>query len=232
MASATVSNSSLDSTLSSAVECKHPAASAKFSPDDPLTRARAGDPDGFSELYRQHRKRVFSICMRMVHDFQMAEDLTQETFLQLHRKLATFRGDSAFTTLLHRMTVNIVLMRLRKRVLPVVSLERLVKSSDEERAVQGFGICDPRLDAVVDRLTIDRALAALAPGYRNVFLLHDVHGLQHSEIASIEGCSVGNSKSQLHKARRALRGALTARASPGAGGLAEATLVTDDADLE
>jgi RNA polymerase sigma-70 factor, ECF subfamily len=231
MATATVSNSLLDSTRSSAVEYRHSAAPAKSYPDDALTRAQSGDPDGFSELYRQHKKRVFSVCLRMVHDFQIAEDLTQETFLQLHRKLATFRGDSAFTTWLHRMTVNIVLMRLRKHVLPVVSLDRLVTSGDEEHAGQGFGICDTRQAGVVDRLAIDRAVAALAPGYRTVFLLHDVHGLQHSEIAAIEGCSLGNSKSQLHKARRALRGVLATRANSGAGGLAEAAFVAGDAGL-
>jgi RNA polymerase sigma-70 factor (ECF subfamily) len=226
MATATASNSSLHSTRKPAGGCRRSAASAQSSPDDPLTRARAGDPDGFSELYRQHKKRVFSICLRMVHDFQIAEDLTQETFLQLHRKLATFRGDSAFTTWLHRMTVNIVLMRLRKHVLPVVSLDRMATSGDEDRAGLGFGVRDSRQAGVVDRLTIDRAIAALPPGYRNVFLLHDVHGLEHREIAAIEGCSLGNSKSQLHKARRALRSTLTARA--GTDRLAEAALVTVD----
>jgi RNA polymerase sigma-70 factor, ECF subfamily len=232
MATRPVSTSSLDSTRNPAVERRHSAAQAESTSDNALTRAQSGDPDGFSELYRQHKKRVFSICLRMVHDFQMAEDLTQETFLQLHRKLATFRGDSAFTTWLHRMTVNIVLMRLRKHVLPVVSLDRLMASGDEEYAGQGFGISDPRQAGVVDRLAIDRAVAALAPGYRNVFLLHDVDGLQHSEIAAIEGCSLGNSKSQLHKARRVLRGVLTAQANAGPGGLAEASLVADDADRE
>ena len=162
----------------------------------------------------------------MVGNTAEAEDLTQETFLQLHRKLATFRGDSAFTTWLHRMTVNIVLMRLRKHVLPVVSLDRMATSGDEDRAGLGFGVRDSRQAGVVDRLTIDRAIAALPPGYRNVFLLHDVHGLEHREIAAIEGCSLGNSKSQLHKARRALRSTLTARA--GTDRLAEAALVTVD----
>jgi RNA polymerase sigma-70 factor, ECF subfamily len=213
MASATASNSSLLSSRNPAEECRHSAASAQFSADDPLTRARAGDPDGFAELYLHHKRRVFSICMRMVHDFQIAEDLTQETFLQLHRKLATFRGDSAFTTWLHRMTVNTVLMRLRKRTLPVISLDHMMTgAADAEHGERGFCICDPRQASVLDRLTIDRAIAALPPGYRNVFLLHDVQGLEHREIASIEGCSVGNSKSQLHMARRALRSALTARA--------------------
>jgi RNA polymerase sigma-70 factor (ECF subfamily) len=148
----------------------------------------------------------------MVRDFSLAEDLTQETFLQLHRKLTSFRGESLFTTWLHRMTVNIVLMRLRKRVLPVVSLDQMMTDIPEEHVGRGFGTWDRTQTSVVDRLAIERALDALAPGYRRFFLLHDVHGLEHREIASIEGCSQGNSKSQLHMARRALRSALSARA--------------------
>jgi RNA polymerase sigma-70 factor (ECF subfamily) len=177
-----------------------------------LVRAQAGDPDAFSQLYLLHHKRVFAICLRMVRDFSLAEDLTQETFLQLHRKLTSFRGESLFTTWLHRMTVNIVLMRLRKRVLPVVSLDQMMTDIPEEHVGRGFGTWDRTQTSVVDRLAIERALDALAPGYRRFFLLHDVHGLEHREIASIEGCSQGNSKSQLHMARRALRSALSARA--------------------
>jgi RNA polymerase sigma-70 factor (ECF subfamily) len=146
----------------------------------------------------------------MVHDSSLAEDLTQEAFIQLHRKLATFRGDSAFTTWLHRMTVNIALMHLRKPVLPVVSLDHLMTAIPEEHVGRNFGTCDRRQTGVVDRVAIDRAVATLAPGYRDVFLLHDVHGFEHSEIASMQDCTLGNSKSQLHKARRALRYALTA----------------------
>jgi RNA polymerase sigma-70 factor (ECF subfamily) len=146
--------------------------------------------------------------MRMVHDPSLAEDLSQESFFQLHRKLSSFRGESAFTTWLHRLTVNVVLMHLRKRVLPICSLDQLMAAVPEERAGRGFGKRDLTQAGVVDRLAINRAVATLAPGYRNVFLLHDVHGYQHREIASMEDCSLGNSKSQLHKARRALRSAL------------------------
>jgi RNA polymerase sigma-70 factor (ECF subfamily) len=148
----------------------------------------------------------------MVRDFSLAEDLTQETFLHLHRKLTSFRGESLFTTWLHRMTFNIVLMRLRKRVLPIVSLDQMMTDIPEDYVGRGFGTCDRRQTGVVDRVTIERAVDTLAPGYRKFFLLHDVHGLEHREIASMEGCSVGNSKSQLHKARRALRWALSAQA--------------------
>src|ERR1700722_5799300 len=88
---------------------------------DTICRAQAGDENAFTEIYKEHRKRVFAICMKMVRDFSLAEDLTQDAFVQLHRNLASFRGDSAFTTWLHRLTVNVVLMYMRKRVLPVVS---------------------------------------------------------------------------------------------------------------
>ena len=201
-----------DSTCVPAKGCRHFAAPAESHLDDVLIRAQAGDPDAFSNLYLRHKKRVFSICMRMVHSFPLAEDLTQETFIQLHRKLALFRGDSAFTTWLHRMTVNVALMHLRKRVLPVVSLDQMMTDIPEEHVGRSFGACDRRQTGVVDRIAIERAVATLAPGYRHFFLLHDVHGLQHREIASTEGCSLGNSKSQLHKARRALRDALSAQA--------------------
>jgi len=178
-------------------------------PDDILVRAQAGDPDAFSQLYLLHKKRVFAICMRMVHDCSLAEDLTQETFLQLHRKITSFRGESLFTTWLHRMAFNIVLMRLRKRALPAVSLDQMMGGTPEEHFGRGFGTHDLAQIGVVDRVTIQRALDTLPPGYRRIFLLHDVHGLEHREIAARERCSLGNSKSQLHKARRALRRALS-----------------------
>jgi RNA polymerase sigma-70 factor (ECF subfamily) len=176
-----------------------------------LTQAQNGEPDAFSQLYRMHKKRVYSICIRMVHDFALAEDLTQETFLQLHRKLTTFRWESVFTTWLHRMTINVVLMRLRKRALPVVSLDDLMTSIPEEHGGRSFGASDLTQVGVVDRIAIERALAGIPPGYRNAFVLHDIHGFQHREIASMQGCSIGNSKSQLHKARHALRGALSSQ---------------------
>jgi RNA polymerase sigma-70 factor, ECF subfamily len=175
---------------------------------DVVVRAQSGDHDAFSELYLLHQRRVFAICMRMVRDFALAEDLTQETFLQVHRKIASFRGDSAFTTWLHRLAVNTVLMHLRKRSLTVVSLDHLMEDIPEERAGKSFGARDLTQAGVVDRLDIDRAVAAMAPGYRSIFLLHDIHGFDHGEIASMLKCTRGNTKSQLHKARRMLRGAL------------------------
>jgi RNA polymerase sigma-70 factor (ECF subfamily) len=224
MVSSTLPVSLVDSTAIPALQCQRHASPTKYHLDDVLVQAQAGNPDAFSQLYLLHNKRVFRICLRMVHDFSVAEDLAQETFLQLHRKLASFRGESHFTTWLHRMTVNIVLMRLRKRVLPVVSLDQMMTTIPEDYVGRDFGTCDLTQTGVVDRVTIQRALDSLPPGYRKFFLLHDVHGLQHREIASMEGCSLGNSKSQLHKARRSLRWALSVQA----GGCSTAPEATDE----
>ena len=136
-----------------------------------------------------------------------SEDLTQEAFLQLYRKIATFRGESAFSTWLHRLAVNVVLMRLRKKGLPVVSLEETIET-DEETPKKELGTEDVRLTGSIDRLQLQRAIDRLPPGYRTVFVLHDVEGFEHNEIAEMIGCSIGNSKSQLHKARLKLRDVL------------------------
>jgi len=135
-----------------------------------------------------------------------AEDLAQEAFLQLYRKIATFRGESAFSTWLHRLSVNVVLMHLRKKNLPVVSLEETTQGSGEEDAPKkDFGADDLALAGSLDRLQLQRAVDDLPPGYRMIFVLHDIEGYEHNEIAAMVGCSVGNSKSQLHKARMKLR---------------------------
>jgi RNA polymerase sigma-70 factor (ECF subfamily) len=186
-------------------------ARARLRQVDVVARAQAGDHDAFSELYLEHQRRVFAICMRMVRDFALAEDLTQEAFLQVHRRISLFRGDSAFTTWLHRLTVNTVLMYLRKRALSVVSLDLLMEDVPDERAGRSFGFRDLMQAGVVDRLDIDRALATMAPGYRSIFLLHDIQGFDHAEIAGKLKCTRGNTKSQLHKARRVLRGALSSK---------------------
>ena len=156
--------SRLDSTCTLASEHSCLAGPAKSIHEDALARAQAGDNDAISQLYLQHKKRVFSICLRMVHDFSQAEDLTQETFLQLHRKLASFRGDSAFTTWLHRITVNIVLMHLRRRVLPVVSLDQLMTNIPEEHVASRIGTRDRTQVGVVDRVAMDRAAATQGCG--------------------------------------------------------------------
>jgi len=133
-----------------------------------------------------------------------AEDLTQEAFLQLFRKISTFRGESAFSTWLHRLAVNVVLMHLRKKGLQQISLDETDTSQDEP-VKRDYGSDDRRLTGSVDRIGLQKAIADLPPGYRAVFVLHDVEGYEHNEIAEIMKCSVGNSKSQLHKARMKLR---------------------------
>lgn len=209
MVTSTFPTSLLNPTPIPGVECKRQRTSAKSDEAGIVARAQAGDHDAFSELYRQNRRRVFSICRRMVSDFSVAEDLTQETFLQVHRKIATFRGDSVFSTWLHRLTVNTVLMYLRKRALSVVSLDALMEHAPEEHARRDFGSYDLTQAGTLDRVAIDRAVATLAGGYRSIFLLHDVQGFRHDEVASMLKCSIGNTKSQLHKARRILRDALS-----------------------
>jgi len=173
---------------------------------DAIRLAQAGDAAAFEFLYGLHGRRVYALCLRMVNNPTDAEDLMQEAFLQLFRKIGTFRGESAFSTWLHRMTVNVVLMRLRKKSLPVTSLEETTEPDDESGGPRkDVGAPDLRLSGAVDRVNLERSVEKLPPGYRTVFVLHDVQGYEHNEIADIMGCSVGNSKSQLHKARTRLR---------------------------
>jgi RNA polymerase sigma-70 factor (ECF subfamily) len=168
--------------------------------------AQQGDAAAFERLYQLHSRRVYSLCLRMVGNTAEAEDLTQESFLQLFRKIATFRGESAFSTWLHRLAVNVVLMKLRKKSGKETSLEQ-VTEGDEEAGTprRDFGAIDIELSGSIDRVNLQRAVEQLPPGYRSVFVLHDVQGYEHNEIAEIMGCSIGNSKSQLHKARMRLR---------------------------
>jgi RNA polymerase sigma-70 factor, ECF subfamily len=169
-----------------------------------IERAKQGDGEAFEFLYNLHKRRVYSLCLRMTANTGEAEDLTQEAFLQLFRKIGTFRGESAFSTWLHRMAVNVVLMHLRKKGLPVVSLEEATEG-DDDTPKKDFGADDPVLSGSVDRLRLQDAVDRLPPGYRSIFVLHDVQGYEHNEIATMVGCSIGNSKSQLHKARMKLR---------------------------
>jgi len=168
--------------------------------------AQAGDAAAFEFLYQLHGRRVYALCLRMVNNPADAEDLMQEAFLQLFRKIATFRGESAFSTWLHRMTVNVVLMRLRKKTLPAASLDEVTDPDEETGGPRkDIGGPDLGLSGAVDRVNLQRAVEQLPPGYKTVFVLHDVQGYEHNEIADIMDCSVGNSKSQLHKARTRLR---------------------------
>ena len=147
----------------------------------------------------------------MVGNIAEAEDLTQEAFLQLHRKIATFRGDSAFSTWLHRLAINVVLMQLRKKALNQISLDEAMDPAPEEGPGRSFGAPDLTLSGTIDRLALERAVGDLPAGYRLIFILHDVEGYEHNEIAPMLECSIGNSKSQLHKARLKLRDALHIR---------------------
>ena len=169
-----------------------------------IERAKQGDAQAFQALYDKHKRRVYSLCLRMTANTAEAEDLTQEAFLQLYRKIGTFRGESAFSTWLHRLSVNVVLMQLRRKSLPVVSLEETTQG-EEDTPKKDFGAEDLALAGSIDRLQLQKAVDDLPPGYRTIFVLHDVEGYEHNEIATIVGCSIGNSKSQLHKARMKLR---------------------------
>jgi RNA polymerase sigma-70 factor (ECF subfamily) len=170
-----------------------------------IAAAKKGDGEAFAKLYHLHKRRVYTLCLRMLGNVSAAEDMTQNAFLHLFRKIDSFRGESAFSTWLHRLTVNLVLMQLRKKGLNLVSLEETINPSDEDAPRRDFGSRDPVLAGSVDRVALERAVAALPPGYRMVFILHDVEGYEHNEIATMLECSTGNSKSQLHKARLKLR---------------------------
>jgi len=180
-------------------------------PDLQLARTAAdGDMAAFEEIYNRHHRRVYSICLRMLQNASEAEDLTQDVFIQLYRKIGSFRGDSAFTTWLHRMTVNQVLMHFRKRT---VKFEKTTEEGETPDQIV-TGTANPHKMQIVDKLALENAIDQLPDGYKNVFVLHDVEGFEHEEVARILGCSVGTSKSQLHKARLKLQKLLRKKANP------------------
>jgi len=171
-----------------------------------IERARRGDADAFAVLFQVHKARVYSLCLRMTNNVAEAEDLTQDAFLQVFRKLASFRGDSALSTWIYRIAVNTVLMRFRKKTLSQLSLdEPWNKNSEANPVPREYGARDCRLAGCIDRIALTQAIRDLPRGYRTVFLLHEVEGYEHSEIAEFLGCSTGNSKSQLHKAKMRIR---------------------------
>ncbi|HTV54202.1 MAG TPA: sigma-70 family RNA polymerase sigma factor [Terriglobia bacterium] len=182
------------------------AAAAPKSPELTLVqRAQRGDEEAFSILFQTHKKRVYSVCLLMTKDVAEAEDLTQEAFLQVFRSVGSFRGDSAFSTWLYRVAVNTVLMKLRRRKSPpAVSLDEPI-SAESPSLRRDFGQPDLRLSGVVDRIALRRAIEELPEGCRRIFALHEVEGYQHHEIAELLNCSIGNSKSQLHKAKLKMR---------------------------
>jgi len=170
-----------------------------------VRRAQQGDVDAFAALFHANKSKIYSLCLRMTSNLAEAEDLTQEAFLLAFRKLGTFRGDSALSTWLYRVAVNTVLMHFRKRGMRLreASLDEI---SNQDSGVQReYGESDSRLTSAVDRIALTRAIRVLPAGYRTVFLLHEVNGYEHQEIARILRCSIGNSKSQLHKAKMKMR---------------------------
>ena len=168
--------------------------------------AQQGDLWGFEQIYRLHSKRVYAQCYRMLADSAEAEDMTQEVFLKLFRKIKTFRGDSLLSTWLYRLTFNAVLMHIRRKKASMALLERFEPpqfSSGEEAKTP-----DKADAAIADRLYLERAVSQLPWTWRLVFLLHDVHGYKHLEIARMMSCSVNTSKGMLHKAHLRLRAIL------------------------
>jgi RNA polymerase sigma-70 factor (ECF subfamily) len=203
-------NGSARSTAESASRKSAPPGSAtdnnRLTEAEIIRRAQNGDHAMFEQLYRLHSRRVYAVCVRMVKDTAEAEDLTQETFMLLFRKIHTFRGESAFSTWLHRLAVNRVLMCLRRKSLPAVSLDEPMDSNEPSGPPAiDVGCLDSILEGSLDRINLERCIKRLPTGYRTIFLLHDVQGYKHQEIAEILGRSVGDSKSQLHKARAQLR---------------------------
>jgi RNA polymerase sigma-70 factor, ECF subfamily len=166
--------------------------------------AQGGNEEAFATLFHVHKTKVYSVCLRMTGNPADAEDLTQESFLRVLRKLATFRGESALSTWFHRVAVNTVLMHFRKKGARPVSLEEL---ADRDTSVpkRDYGKVDERLSTSIERIALARALKELSLGYMTIFLLHEVKGYQHHEIARLLRCSVGTSKSQLHKAKTRMR---------------------------
>jgi RNA polymerase sigma-70 factor (ECF subfamily) len=171
-----------------------------------IRRAQQGDADAFEQLYRLHCSRVFALCLRMLRHTAEAEDLTQQTFLTVFRAIGAFRGQCAFSSWLHRVTMNCVLMHLRKRVAHQVSLEEIMqtgaKSGTTRKELCHYAL---RLKGPIDRLSIDEAIAQMPARLKGTLVLYDLWGYEHGEVAKIPAYTAGTSKSRLHKARRCLR---------------------------
>ena len=170
-----------------------------------IRQAKDGDATAFEYLYKANCRRVYSVCLRMIKNPAEAEDLTQQAFLQLFRKIGTFRGESGFSTWLHRVTVNIVLMHLRREKPIEIPFEDWDRPGSDDKGPREHGSSDTSMIGAIERINLMRAIRKLPSGYKRLFLLYDVLGYEHSEIAGLLGCSTGCSKSQLHKARKRLR---------------------------
>jgi len=170
-----------------------------------IAQAKDGVAAAFEYIYKAHCRRVYSVCLRMIKNPAEAEDLTQQAFLQLFRKIGTFRGESGFSTWLHRVTVNVVLMHLRRKRPTDLLVEDFERYTSNGESSSEHGSSDTSMFGAIERLNLMRAIRKLPSGYKKIFLLHDVIGYEHSEIAGLLGCSTGCSKSQLHKAHKRLR---------------------------
>lgn len=179
-----------------------------------IGQAQQGVAAAFEYLYRAHCRRVYGLCLRIIKNRAEAEDLTQQVFLQLFRKISTFRGESGFSTWLHRVTVNIVLMHMRRKKKAEIPAQDLRGRTLHDESSTEHGSPDTSMFGAIERLNLMRAIRKLPSGYKQVFLLHDVIGYEHGEIAGLLGCSTGSSKSQLHKARKRLRRLLQAEPEP------------------
>jgi RNA polymerase sigma-70 factor, ECF subfamily len=167
-------------------------------PHKPLSER---EREAFDELYRMHRGRVYSICLKMTRNASESEDLTQEVFIKLFSKIEGFRGEAAFTTWLHRVTVNQVLMHFRRR-----KLQPEITAEEENLPAQIVSVStNSQQTRIADRILLSEAMAKLPIGCLRAVVLHDIAGLEHDEIAALRGKSAGTSKSQLHKARARLR---------------------------
>ena len=184
----------------------NPSATNELSENEAIRLAQEGNSEGFERLYRLHSRRVYGLCLHMSKDPLEAEDFTQDAFLQAFRKIQSFRGDSLFSTWLHRLTVNIVLMGFRHRKRPKISLDEAHELNEESRKpTVEFSRPDLNLNGVIDRINLVKAIDQLPRGCKKMLLLHDIQGYKHDEISRMVGCSVENSKSQLHRARMRLR---------------------------
>jgi RNA polymerase sigma-70 factor (ECF subfamily) len=176
---------------------------------DAVRGAQQGDQQAFAEIYRTYRSKVRSLCWNWSRDRELAEDLSQDIFLTVFLKIGQYRGDAAFSTWLFRLSFNCFLMYRRRKQRPTIPLEDCCGIDDDgSRMPLKFPVRDQQLEGAVDRVALDRAIAQLPEGMQRTFVLHDLEGMQHQEIALQLGYTTGNSKSQLFKARRKLRKAL------------------------
>jgi len=178
-----------------------------------LLKKNPRDATAFEVLYGLHKRRVYSICLKMTCNAAEAEDQCQETFLQLFRKIHTYKGNAQFSTWLHRVAVNVCIRHFRNldTASEVPFPEKESKPHTKGTPSKDIERRDLALIGTIDRLHLERAINNLAPGYRTIFTLREVHGYEHSEMAEILGCTIGNCKSQLNHGKRKLREFLQAK---------------------